>query len=375
MNRIRNQPRVAFTLIELLVVIAIIAILIALLAPAVQKVRAAATCACSAETISKQIGLAIHNYESGFTGFCRPRTSCCPRRTRTRTRSSPAATSGSRCWPTCSPTSNRARSTTCSTTSCSEFDTVNIPPVGPHLRQTTPRRTRRWCRFTFVRRTRHRRRSAITTPSARALRRRRRADLLHRRRRDRIERQPAPGPNLGSFRLFSDRWHPGRPHRPAGPTLATVSQQHADGWHAQRPAIPRRRPVPHPRRDRRHFEHDLHVRERWETGRLQPPAANLQLGSKRYAGGLWSIEPVSSAGGAWADMFIYSCSPAASATTVAGGLGPCMINFTSNNEIYSWHDGGRQCDVRRRLRTLSARDTLSATLIVALVTRAGGEVE
>jgi prepilin-type N-terminal cleavage/methylation domain-containing protein/prepilin-type processing-associated H-X9-DG protein len=57
-----------FTLIELLVVIAIIAVLIALLLPAVQAAREAARRAQCVNNL-KQIGLAVHNYESSNTSF------------------------------------------------------------------------------------------------------------------------------------------------------------------------------------------------------------------------------------------------------------------------------------------------------------------
>jgi len=85
------------------------------------------------------------------------------------------------------------------------------------------------------------------------------------------------------------------------------------------------------------------------------------------------IEPVSSGGGAWADNFTYSALAGAQGRQNGIRGGTCMVNCTSNNEIYAFHPGGANAlFVDGSVHFI--KDNASVQLVAALVTRAGGEI-
>jgi prepilin-type N-terminal cleavage/methylation domain-containing protein/prepilin-type processing-associated H-X9-DG protein len=85
------------------------------------------------------------------------------------------------------------------------------------------------------------------------------------------------------------------------------------------------------------------------------------------------IEPVSSGGGAWADNFTYSSLAGAQGRLNGIRGGTCMVNCTSNNEIYSFHTGGANAlFVDGSVHFL--KDVATVPLVAALVTRAGAEM-
>ena len=366
MQRSRVQARSAFTLIELLVVIAIIAILIGLLLPAVQKVReAAARLQC--QNNLKQIGLAIHNYENTYKKLpaaytMLPAPDPDPNAKFAGPRVGLSLLSNLLPYIEQQPLYRQLDSTR------SEFSTVNIPPKGTHAGANLAYST---VVPTYL---------CPSDPTAPTL--------------DYYNTCWGPYGNGGGAACF-----PG-----GGNSVTNVNPPPGQIW---------------ARSD--YFPivgiHDaltdlLGLRSRYPgstqmAGVLNDPAypgggpfritaitdgtSNTILMSecggkpvgynrqrqiyKSEVNGLpvdGSIEPVSSAGGAWGDMFLYSALAGGKCDDSGWRLGPCMINSTSNNEIYSWHTGGANVlfgDGSVRFMP----DNTSATTVIALVTRAGGE--
>jgi prepilin-type processing-associated H-X9-DG protein len=84
-------------------------------------------------------------------------------------------------------------------------------------------------------------------------------------------------------------------------------------------------------------------------------------------------EPVDAGGGAWADPFTYARLAGAQGRESGWRGGTCMINCTSDNEIYSFHAGGANgLFADGSVRFL--KETLSVRIVAALVTRAGSEI-
>jgi prepilin-type N-terminal cleavage/methylation domain-containing protein/prepilin-type processing-associated H-X9-DG protein len=85
------------------------------------------------------------------------------------------------------------------------------------------------------------------------------------------------------------------------------------------------------------------------------------------------INPVGGGGGAWADPFNYFHLDGAACDNTGGRGGPCEMNYTSNNELYSFHTGG--CNILFGDGSVHfVADSISPPLIIAFITKSGGEV-
>jgi prepilin-type N-terminal cleavage/methylation domain-containing protein/prepilin-type processing-associated H-X9-DG protein len=85
------------------------------------------------------------------------------------------------------------------------------------------------------------------------------------------------------------------------------------------------------------------------------------------------LNPIDYGGGAWADPYSFShlCGSTADGIRCQGGI--CLINCSSNNELYSFHPGGVNVGFADgSVRFL--KETMDPRIIVQLITRAGCEV-
>jgi prepilin-type N-terminal cleavage/methylation domain-containing protein/prepilin-type processing-associated H-X9-DG protein len=365
------RPRKGFTLIELLVVIAIIAVLIGLLLPAVQKVRAAANRTACTNNL-KQIGLAIHNYEStnGVLPACYtrlPAPDLDPNALFAGSQKGLSLLANLLPYMEQEPLYRRLDP------SKSEFDTVNIPPGGTHSGGNTAYAT---VVKSYL---------CPSDPTPPTL--------------DYYNACWGPYGNGGGATCYGGGGTGTNENPPPGQIWARADYFPITGIHypliealgltSLYPGNPSDNPyqmagtITDPGVRGGGVIKITDITDGTSNTLIMSECGGKPVGYNRkrqiYASevdGLpvdGSIEPVSSAGGAWGDMFIYSALAGASCDDSGLRLGPCMINYTSNNEIYSWHTGGANAlfgDGSVRF----LKESTAAAVVIALVTRAGGEV-
>jgi prepilin-type N-terminal cleavage/methylation domain-containing protein/prepilin-type processing-associated H-X9-DG protein len=365
MQHSRVQTRNAFTLIELLVVIAIIAILIGLLLPAVQKVREAAARA-QCQNNMKQIGLAIYNYESTYKKLPAAYT-LLPTADPDPNAKFAGARVGLSLLANLLPYMEQQPLYSQLNATKSEFDTANIPPNGPHAGANPA-----YC--TMV--------SSYLCPSDPTS-----ATL------DYYNACWGPYGDGGGAACFPGGGGGSNLNPPPGQIwarsdyfpIAGIQDALIDllGLRSQYPGSQQMAgTINDPQYPGGGPFSVLAVTDGTSNTIFMSECGGKPVGYNRLRqiykseiNGLpvdGSIEPVSSGGGAWADMFIYSALAGARCDNSGWRLGPCMVNATSNNEIYSWHTGGANVlfgDGSVRFMP----DATSANLVIALVTRAGGE--
>ncbi len=366
MNPLRCHLRRAFTLIELLVVIAIIGILIALLLPAVQKIReAAARMQCSNNL--KQIGLAIHNYEGNYGKLpaaytLLPTPDPDPNARFAGARVGLSLHSNLLPFIEQGPLFQRLNS------NVSEFNTANIPPNGPH--------------------------SGVNAAYAQVVK---------------IYLCPSD-PTQPTLDYYNANWGPygnggGAPCFLGGGSGSNLNPSPGQIWARSdyfpiagiqdalidnlglRGQYPGSTQMAGTLNDPQFpgggpfamtavtdgLSNTIFMSE---SGGKPVGYNHLRQIYRSEVNGLpvdGSIEPVSSGGGAWGDMFCYSSLAGGRCDNSGYRLGPCMINATSNNEIYSWHTGGANAVFGDGSVRFLHEGIAPATLI-ALVTRASNDI-
>jgi prepilin-type N-terminal cleavage/methylation domain-containing protein/prepilin-type processing-associated H-X9-DG protein len=87
------------------------------------------------------------------------------------------------------------------------------------------------------------------------------------------------------------------------------------------------------------------------------------------------LNPTDGGGGAWADPFSYAHLNGSDANGLRGGAGnrSCLINCTTNNEIYAFHPGGANM-LFSDGSVHFIKESINQLIVVYLITRAQGEI-